>query len=159
MYLPELFSSRQSQLIFALAFILAAALTPSTVYNDEPLLAVVFLLVFATTFACTVRALKTNLAAYSGHGILSILSSFLGLVALSACSTGFTCGAASFGILALLIPGFLASFVSLHAVHLVEISIAIQLISLYLMGCFRVKKNISKANANTTHAKKNRTRR
>ena len=69
--------------------------------------------------------------------MVTVLSSLVGLVALEVCSTSFFCGAASIGILSVVIPGFAVGFLSEHAIHLVWLSILVQLVSLYWMGCFR----------------------
>lgn len=140
MRLFDTMGERFSQIIFFFTLALAGWLTPLEVYYEQPLLAAVFLLVFSTTITCTVRALKGNVAARNPQGALSIASSIAGLLALSACSSSFVCGAAGVGLIALFMPAFLGDFLAVHGVRVVELSILLQLFSLYWMGVFRASK-------------------
>jgi len=123
--------------VFLLSLLAGILLIPLDVWREQTPLALVFLIVFAATTTFTLKVFREGARAVQGHGIVNLISSLLGLAALEACSTGFVCGAASIGILSILVPGIMAPFLSEHAVQLVWLSIIVQMVSLHLMGGFR----------------------
>jgi len=140
-YLRKVLTSHWCKLAFLLALLLGYFLIPHTVLNGFNLiLALFFLILFALVSMCLVRNIKEKffLARARRAGILSLLAIIFGFSALQMCAVNSICLAgAGAGILSLIFPGIMFSFLEKYAVIILLISTIIEALSLYFMGCFK----------------------
>ncbi len=140
-YLKKVLLSHWCKLVFLLALIGGYFLIPPTILSGLNLvLALTFLILFAFVTTCLVRNIKekVSVARTSQVGILGILAIIFGFSALQMCAVNSVClvGAGA-GILSLIFPGVMFSFLEKYAVAILIVSILIQLATLYFMGCFK----------------------
>ncbi len=146
MRLLSLLRETTYQFVFVAAAGLAYFLVPNTLFSREHMLLVaLFILLFASTAVCVLSAIRERIAAarLAHQSLFGIIASVLGFSALYVCGASApACGTiASVGIAAAFFPGVLL-FIRLHGELLLGISIALQLVSLYFLGCFRRERTV-----------------
>ena len=127
------------KMAFCISLAAVYALVPQNVFGAHFLLSLAFALTFALTMACIAYSMRENLEKKRSVGFLSLVASAMGLVALEACGLTLACGTAGLGIMLLMLPAAMAGYLSLYGQYVVMASIALQLASLYAMGCLRLK--------------------
>lgn len=128
-------------IVFAAALAAAYFLVPDTFFSREHVVLVsVFMLLFALTATCVARVVRERVRAarLAKQSFFGIVATVLGFSALHVCGVAApACGSiASVGLAAAIFPGLLL-YIRLHGTLLLSLSIALQLVSLYLLGCFR----------------------
>ncbi len=146
MRLFSLLRNTTYQFVFVVAGGVAYFLVPNTLFSREHILLVaLFILLFATTAVCVVHAMRERIAAAATaqQSLFGIIASVLGFSALHVCGAAApACGTiASVGLAAAFFPGVLL-FIRLHGTLLLWLSIALQLVSLYFLGCFRRERTV-----------------
>ncbi len=136
------------KLIFALALLAALLLIPREAFVGIFLpMAVLFMLAFAANLTCIVRNIKEKILVERSYGasVVSIIASLLGAGALHICSAAAsTCGGAiALWIISLIIPG-VAFFIEENSIIIIAVALAIQLVSLYFLKCFKKYNSIKK---------------
>ncbi len=147
LHLISLFKSNYCRIVFVASFFLGYFLLPGTVFHHTSrFLALVYLLVFASLMTCIVRSVKEkiNLARKHKGSVLGTIAAILGFSAFQFCGVaapvcGFSVGA---GIVSAIFPSFLNSFFTENGVVIVYVSIGVQLVALYYLGCFRMQLKI-----------------
>ena len=93
---------------------------------------------------CFVRSLKEKIytAKSNGASLLGILAIIFGFGAIQAGTIGAPiCGASiGAGVIAIAYPNLAMNFFEDYSVTIILVSILIQIIALYLMKCFKLKK-------------------
>lgn len=141
-YLFTVFKSKYCVIVFILALIASYFLIPKQVfYKWYTALALVFMLTISSTITCIVRNVKERIALSrtTETSILSIIATGIGITALQVCGVGApVCGASlSMGFLSFLFPTVFTGFITRHATLIIGFSIALQIIALYFMNCFK----------------------
>lgn len=141
----QIFKSGYCRLIFTASFLSGLFLAPRTVfYQRYAYLALIFIFLFSVILTCVTRGIKDRvlIARNYKHSIWGIIASGLGIIALQMCGIGApVCGAGiGLGIASFILPGTLLGLGYKYGLIILEISIAIQIVSLYLMKCFGVNK-------------------
>jgi len=145
-YITDTLKSKYCWIVFFVSMILSYFLIPSHVfYSWYSILALVFMVSFSLVVTCMVRNIKERilLARTYESSIISIIAIGIGLGALQVCGIGApVCGAAvGIGIFSSLFPAAFSEFSYKYALHMILISIVLQLIALYFMNCFRCIKS------------------
>lgn len=140
LYCIKILHSNYCRIVFVLSFIGAYYLIPENVFHsNNRLVAIIFMLVFALTITCIVRNTKEKIKTAKTYksSILGILATVLGVSALQVCGMSSMCvvGVGA-GVLSVLLPSFMMTFLENFGLQLLYFSIFIQLISLYYMKCF-----------------------
>lgn len=138
--------NRYCQVVFGLALIIGLLVTPRTALAGHYLfLSIPFIILFALTMTCSIRSIKekVTVARYQHKSLLGIIASVVGLSAIQACGIGTPFCGASLGIsvLSALFPSALVHALIEHSVAILAVSIVIQIISLYMMGCFKITRH------------------
>ena len=146
-YLLQIFKSNYCKFVFLISLIGVYFLVPKKVfYSYYTLIGITFIITTSLIITCLIRIIKENVlsAKASGASLLGILSIIFGFGALQACTIGApVCGATiGGGILALIFPGFAFNLIEKYSIPIVLISVLIQLLTLYLMKCFKKQKGI-----------------
>ena len=149
MYLVKTLESHYCKIVFAAVFALSYFLVPQKIfYRWYTLLGIAFMAMFALTITCIVRNIKERvmLKRTSGGSILSMIAVAVGFAALEVCGVGApVCGATiGLGIFSTLLPGVTLGFFEKYGVYIVITTIALQMISLYFMNCFKEFESQSK---------------
>ncbi len=142
LYILNIFKSNYCKIIFLISLILVSFLIPKKIfYGFYSILGVVFILLTALTLTCLIRNVKEKISSAKSNGasVIGILSILFGFGALQACTIGApVCGATlGAGVIALIFPGVLFSFLEKYGIVIIIFSIIIQIISLYFMNCFK----------------------
>lgn len=142
LYIIEVFDSNLCKILFLISLILGYFLIPKDIFLGRNIfLGLIFLINFAAIISCIVRNIKERvlLAKTYNNSILGILASAIGLAALQVCGVNSAVCGAGFGfvILSAIFPNFIIGFLDRYAIALIILSILIQWISLYFMGCFK----------------------
>jgi hypothetical protein len=102
---------------------------------------IVYIIVFAFVVACMVRVVKERAVNMknTGASLISVIATVIGIGAMQTCGIGAPiCGATvGIGVFSLFFPNISTSFFNEYAMHIVVVSIAIQLLALYFMSCFK----------------------
>ena len=142
-YLKKILNSHWCQIVFLMALVIGYFFIPRTVFSSDSLiLAVIFLITFSLVITCLARNTKEKilLARSQKIGIVSILAIILGFSALQMCAVNSVCLASvGAGILSIIFPGIMFSFLEKYAVIILLLSISTQIFALYSMGCFKLK--------------------
>ncbi|MEM3370227.1 MAG: hypothetical protein QXW00_02105 [Candidatus Woesearchaeota archaeon] len=140
--------SHYCKFVFLISAIGLSLLLPRKVYYGYYwIIAILFIITTSSIITCFVRSVKEKVysAKRNGASLLGIIATIFGFGALQACTVGApVCGAyLSTGILALIVPGFAFNFFERYSLSIIAISIVVQLIALYHMGCIadKPKKN------------------
>lgn len=142
MFILKIFKSNYCKVVFILAFVGGYYLIPRRLFfRQYTLVSLLFMASFALTTSCLIRNLKERvlLARTYKSSLASILAVAVGLFALQACGIGApVCGASiGLGIVSLIFPHIVTSFISSYSLYLIAFSILIQIVSLYFMNCFK----------------------
>ena len=142
--LKIILKSNYCKLTFVLSIFIISLLIPKTLfYKAYTLLAITFILSSSMLITCIVKTIKEriNLAKSKGTSFLGILSILIGFSAMQVCTIGAPiCGASiGAGFLALLFPNFAFNLLEKYSVLIIFISLIIQIIALYFMGCLTQK--------------------
>jgi hypothetical protein len=130
-----------------IAFVGGYFLIPKAVFADQYAvgLSALFLFSFALTITCLIRNIKERVAQAQIYksSLIGIIATAIGISALQACGIGAPiCGASiGTGIISMLFPGFLFTYLHVYGVPIIVVSIISQLISLYFMNCFKRSNN------------------
>ena len=99
---------------------------------------------FSLVLTCLVRDIKERvvLARTYKHHLIGVIASAVGLTALHTCTIGAPVCASAFFFTSLFafFPFFLTKFLTKYSVFLIVFSIIVQLLTLYLIGCFKKVK-------------------
>lgn len=140
--LQKVFQSHYCKFVFLLFLLLGLIITPGKIfYSGYWILGILFVLVFAVTMTCLTRNIKDKVlsARRTNSAFTSIIGIILGVSALHMCTIGApVCGAASVGLLALILPTVAYQFLSNFSIWIVVLSILLQLYALYSMGCLKL---------------------
>ena len=141
-YLMRLFRSHYCKSVFLLSLILTSFLVPKKIfYGYYSIIGSLFILITSLTITCFIRNIKMKAfaAKESGASLVSIIMIVLGLGALQACTIGSPiCGASiGAGFFALFFPSIAFNLIEENSILIVVISILIQILALYFMGCFK----------------------
>ena len=142
LYFIETLKSNYCKIVYFLSIILIYFLTPKKVfYGWYMLIGIIFILISALVITCFIRNIKEKviLAKTQATSTLGLLSAVIGLAALQVCGVGAPiCGASiGAGFLSLLLPGFSLNFFESYALHIIIISIVLQILALHMMNCFK----------------------
>jgi len=144
-FLLRIFKSNYCRIIFLIAFFGGYFLIPKAVFTDQYALGLsaLFLFSFALTITCLIRNIKERVvqAQIYKSSLIGIIATAIGISALQACGIGAPiCGASiGTGIVSMIFPGVLFTYLHEYSVLIIVISILSQLISLYFMNCFSKK--------------------
>ena len=146
LFIFENLHSNYCKAIFGLAMIGGYLLTPASALTGLYLfLSVPFIVLFALTIACSVRAVKekVQVAQHQHTSILGIIASIVGVSAIQACGIGTPLCGASLGmsILSTLFPSLFVQVLVKHSVVILSLSILIQIVTLYNMKCLTTNHN------------------
>ena len=145
-YILKVMKSRYCETVFIVSLLISYFLVPETVfYGWYTVLGAAFMALFAFVMTCTVRNVKERIVlqkTYEGSAV-GILSSAIGIGALSVCGIGNpVCGATiGAGIVSLLIPGIARPFLSDYGTYIIAASLIIQIAALYFLNCFKRVKS------------------
>lgn len=125
-----------------LFLILSYFIVPSHVFKSgHTFIAILFMLSFSLVMTCIIRNIKEEiiLARTYKSSILGLLSTTLGLSALQACGLGApVCGATlGLSLFSSLMPAVFVNFINKHAELMLWIAILFQILTLYLLNCFK----------------------
>jgi len=128
--------------VFLAAAVVGYFLIPPTVfYGWYILLGAAFIIAFALTTMCIVRNVKERavLKKAAGGSIVGAIAAAIGLAALEMCGIGApVCGATlGLGVLSALIPSFAMGFFESYGAWIAAGTIALQLVALHFMNCFK----------------------
>jgi len=141
--LKELLKSNYCRAIFVISVIVSYFLLPDFIFMGWlSLLAVLFMLIFSVSMTCMVRGIKDTLAntKKTSTSVLSLISMLFGFSAFHACTIGAPlCVTAGLGLLVVALPGFMVDVLSTYGVIIIVVSMVIQILVLYWMGCLRYK--------------------
>ncbi|MBR9705973.1 hypothetical protein GOV14_02990 [Candidatus Pacearchaeota archaeon] len=143
--LIKLFEKRYCNIVFFISLVLGFFLIPRRIFFSylNPL-AILFILTFALTLTCIARNIKEKirLARTCAHSVIGIIISIVGISTFHVCTIGGVCATGFvMGIISVIFPSIMISFMQNYAISIIILSILIQLASLYFMHCFRkVKK-------------------
>lgn len=141
-YILKVMKSRYCEIVFIVSLLVSYFLIPETVfYGWYTVLAAAFMVLFALVMTCTIRNVKERIVLQKTYGgsAIGILSSVLGISALSVCSIGNpVCGAAvGMGLISLIIPGFAHGFLEDYGIYVIAFSLVLQVAALYFLNCFK----------------------
>ncbi|MBU0757776.1 MAG: hypothetical protein KKF44_06920 [Nanoarchaeota archaeon] len=140
-FLVQTFRSRYCIMVFLIGMLLSYFLVPRMLFHTHLLLALVFMAVFSTVLACSVRIAKERIinTRVAGTGLLSVIAMGIGFSALHVCGVGApVCGATvGLGVMSLFLPTAASQVIEKYSIHIILISIIFQLVSLYFMNCFK----------------------
>ena len=152
-YLLAIFRSHYCQAVFSASLLGGYFLMPHGVFHRlvEMVLVFIFIILFALVLTCLVRNIKEKivLAKTYTSSLISIVAAGIGLAALQVCGVNAPiCGASvGLGFLSALFPSLLINFLEKYGLYLLAASISFQILSLYLMNCFkRVSLTINSEN-------------
>ncbi len=148
-YLVTILKSHYCKVVLLIAFIGSYFLIPSKVfYGFGYVLAITFMIAFSLSITCIIRNIKEKimLAKTYKRSVFHIILIGLGLSAFQVCGIGApVCGATvGLGVLSVIFPGVFIDFLGDYHGAIIIISILLQIISLYYMGCFKIQKLKSK---------------
>ena len=140
--LRQVLKSHICKLVFLASAAAAYFLIPERALNgDYGLLVITFVVTFAASITCTVRNIKDKFSSgiQAGSSLISIVASLIGLTAVQFCSmNAVMCGSTiGFSLIATILPHSAFHFFHFNAVPLLVISIVVQLISLWQIGCLK----------------------
>jgi len=144
-YLVTILKSNYCKVVLLLALFVSYLLIPEKVfYGFGYVLAIIFMFAFSLSVTCIIRNIKEKvlLAKTYKHSVLHIILISLGLSALQVCGIGApVCGVtAGIGVMSLVLPGVLIDFVGDYHIAIIVVSVLLQIVSLYFMGCFKLRK-------------------
>lgn len=145
-FLFEIFKRKRCRIVALIAAALITLIVPKDIFKGWLiLLGVPFIILSSMVVACVVRLLKEriDLSKESGASFLAILATVFGFIALHMCTLGsMVCGATlSFSVVAFILPEYLFHKMSQYPIYVLIFSILLQIISLYLMNCFKKSKH------------------
>ena len=143
-YILEIFRSNYFKLVFILSLVISYFVIPKNIfYGFYTVLGIIFMITFSLVLTCLIKDIKDRivLAKTYRHHLLGILATAVGLTALHACTIGApVCASAIlFSFIFALLPPIFLNLLTKYAPLIVVLSIIMQLIILYFLGCF--KKN------------------
>ncbi len=144
-YLITILKSHYCKAVLLLALVASYFLIPEKVfYGFGYVLAITFMIAFSLSVTCIIRNIKEKilLAKTYKRSVLHIILIALGLSAFQVCGIGApVCGATvGLGVLSVIFPGVFIDFLGDYHLLVIVVSILLQLVSLYYMGCFKLKK-------------------
>lgn len=148
-YIITILKSYYCKAVFLLALLASYFLIPEKVfYGFGYVLAIAFMFAFSLSVTCIIRNIKEKilLAKTYKYSIFHIILIALGLSAFQVCGIGApVCGATvGIGVLSVIFPGVFIDFLGDYYEPIIIISIILQIIALYFMGCFKLSKIKSK---------------
>ncbi len=148
-YLVTILKSHYCKAVFLLALFGSYFLIPHKVfYGLGYALAITFMLAFSLSVTCIIRNIKEKilLARTYKRSVVHIILIALGLSAFQVCGVGApVCGATvGLGVLSVIFPGVFIDFLGDYYLVVIIVSVLLQLVSLYFMGCFKLSKIKSK---------------
>jgi hypothetical protein len=147
-FLFKVLESKYCLISFTLGLILGYLIVPHRIFTGfYTFLGVIYILMFAIVLMCIVRTIKDRITneKQTGATTLSVIASLLGIGALQACGIGApVCGATvGVGILSVFFPQSAFAVLEKYAVHVIILSLILQIVAIFYMGCFRsVMKNL-----------------
>jgi hypothetical protein len=143
-YLLKLLEGNICRIVFVSSFFLAYFLLPEAVFHHaNRVLAIIYLLTFASLMTCTVRTIreKAGAARKSGASILGIIAAVIGISAFQVCGISApVCGmSVGIGVVSAIFPSFLVSALEAYGSWLIYLSIIVQLLALYFLKCLHRK--------------------
>lgn len=140
----EILKSDYCKITFLLSFVGSYFLIPRHLFFSKYLiLTILFMLSFSVLVTCSVRNIKEKIlvAKTATTSIWGLVASALGLTALQVCGLGgaFCGGSIFFGLLTTIIPGFAVNFLTDYSVPLLIVSIFLQILAGWQMGCLKKK--------------------
>ncbi len=143
----HILKSRYCQAIFVIAFLVSYFFIPKVVLAKYTYLAFLFMASFSLTMTCITRNIKEKIHQSKAYGgsLIGLIASILGIGALQVCglATPFCAGGVGMSIMSFMFSNYLFSFFEKYAVHVVILSITLQIFSLYAMGCFKKIRKFS----------------
>lgn len=142
-FIFENLKSNYCKIVFSAALFAGFFITPKHLITGRYLwVSVPFMLLFAFSIACMVRVIKERVSTTldKGSSIFGFLISVVGLSALQACGLGAPLCGASIGlsILSAVLPSFALQLLVHHGLTIVLFTMALQIIGLYSMKCFKI---------------------
>jgi hypothetical protein len=128
--------------VFTAVFLASLFIVPQHILTGEFfLLGVVFITLFSLNIACLVDVMRqrAKVARAKGSGIVGIVATAVGFIALQMCGVGGPLCGAFFGsiVFASVLPAGALHYFTGYAVYIVLAAIAMQVLSLYLMKCWK----------------------
>ncbi len=138
--IAKVFSSHWCKLAFVLFFVLSYFLIPASAFaGSYQLWAVIFMISFSVSAACSLRSFKDRVKskAQSGASFVSIAASLLGLSAIQFCSVNALLCSSTLGMsfLSMVLPQFFFQFFHHYAGLILIGSTLLQLTAIVSMGC------------------------
>lgn len=139
MLILEILKSKYCQIVFLISLVIGYFLVPSSVFaSDKFYFGYIFIITFALVVTCLVRGIKERIKSFKTYGAIGLasLSSLIAYLSLQVCGIGSLCINIGIGILSLL-PSSILPIVYHNYEIIFAFSIALQIFTLYLMGCFK----------------------
>ena len=141
-YFIEKLNSKYCRFVFLISMIISYLLIPNSVFHSKYFIfGFVFILTTSLTITCIVKNIKEKvvLAKSSGASLISIIMIVFGLGALQVCTIGSSVCTASVvaSSLTIFFPEIAIQILTIYSVPIIILSIILQIISLYFLGCFR----------------------
>lgn len=145
MSITKILKSHYCKFVFIISFFGGYFLLPEAIFhNQNRLLAIVYLFVFASLITCVVKSIKerVKLAQKSKSSVIGAVAAILGFSAFHFCGVaapmcGITVGS---GIVALIFPQLMYNFFEQHGFVIIYLSIIIQIAALFHLKCIWIKK-------------------
>lgn len=125
--------SNYLKIVFIFSLGIGYLLMPEHIAPGYLPLIVAFVLTFATTMTISIKVAKEQFKEHHGQSAISVLSSFVGIVAINTCSAALACGTIMASLIAVLLPSFAVPFMAEFGIYVVLLSMLLQLIGLYRM--------------------------
>lgn len=140
--LVGIFRSKYCIIIFILSAILGYILVPKKIFSGAwIIIGIIYIILFSLVITCIARTIKEKVvnAKNTGASLISIIASIFGIGALQVCGIGApVCGATiGVGIMSIIFPHTTITFFEQHHVGIIIISLILQIVALYYMGCFK----------------------
>lgn len=134
--------SNYCKIVLLISILIVSFIIPKKIfYGYYTILGVLFVLTTSLLITCFIRNIKEKVKSAKAHGasLGGIIGILFGFGALHACTIGAPiCGASiGGGIIALIFPSFAFNLFEKHSIFIILISLIIQLIALYFIGCFK----------------------
>jgi len=144
-HLIQILKSNYCRLVFLASIVLVTLFIPKKIFHSYySILGIAFILLTSLVITCFIRNIKDKavIAKSSGLSALSIITVILGFGALQACAIGApVCGASiGAGAVAIFLPGIAFNFLEKYSITIIILSLVIQTLALYFMGCFKIIK-------------------
>jgi len=141
-YLLKLLNANTCRIVFVTSFFLAYFLLPEAVFHHaNRILAIIYLLTFASLMTCTVRTIRVRVgvARKNGASVFGIIAAVIGISAFQVCGMSApVCGmSVGIGVVSAIFPSFLVSTLEAYGSLLIYLSIIAQLVALFFLKCLK----------------------